>query len=415
MRPALVASGGVLTACVLTWALHGDPTHAISGHLLLWGLAFAAYVAALRASRGISGRGLWLALGAALLWRAVLVATPPLLSDDVNRYVWEGRIQLHAGNPYAWRDRPESDRWLGLRDATWRGVNHKDYSAVYPPLWQLAARAVVRVHDGVTAMKLFVVACELAAMLVLARLLRRRGLPRERLLILAWSPLALLEIAGSGHNEPFGMLLLVLALLALESGRPLLSALAGALAFQAKLVPGLLMAAWLRRYRLWHLLAAGLLAALLMLPYASAGPGLLRSLSSYGQYWRFNETLFVPIEWLAGPLLAPRLAALLVLALALGLASARVEAVAAGLATTVGLLLLAPSVLPWYALWLLPWLVLREAPGALLFTGTVGLAYIVYPDWRAGGPWQVAWPLRALEYGPCLALGVVSLLRRRAA
>jgi hypothetical protein len=104
-----------------------------------------------------------------------------------------------------------------------------------------------------------------------------------------------------------------------------------------------------------------------------------------------------------------------VLALALGLAVARVEPVAAGLATTVGLLILAPSVFPWYALWLLPWLVLRESAGALLFTGTVGLAYLVYPDWRAGGAWQVGWPLRALEYGPCLAVGAVSLLRRPAA
>ena len=261
-------------------------------------------------------------------------------------------------------------------------------------------------------MKAFVVACEIGAGFVLARLLARRGLPRERLLILAWSPLALVEIAGSGHNEPFGMLLLALALLALEAGRPLLSALAGALAFQAKFVPGLLMAGWLRRYRLWHVLAAGLLAALLVLPYASAGSGLSRSLASYSQYWRFNETLFTPLEWLAGPILAPRLAALGVLALALSLAAARVEAVAAGLVTTIAFLLLAPSVFPWYALWLLPWLVLRDAPGALLFTGAVGAAYLVYPGWRVGGAWQVGWPVRALEYGPCLAVAAVAFLRR---
>jgi len=415
MRSALVASGGVLTACVLIWAAGGDQTSMIPAHLLLWGAAFAAYLVALLASRGISERGLAAALVASLVWRAALVAAPPLLSDDVNRYVWEGRIQLHGGNPYAWPDRPDAERWTSLRDDVWRGMNHKNYTAVYPPLWQMAAAAVVFFHDSIAAMKTFVVACEIATAFVLARLLARRGLPRERLLILAWCPLALVEIAGSGHNEPMGMLLLALALLALDAGRPLLSALAGALAFQAKFVPGLLMAGWVRRYRLWHLSAAALLAVLLVLPYARAGPGLSRSLSSYSQYWRFNETLFAPLEWLAGPLLAPRLAAFLILALALGLAAARVEPVTAGLATTVSLLLLAPSVLPWYALWLLPWLVLHESPGPLLFTGTVGLAYLVYPDWRAGGPWQVGWSLRALEYGPCLAATAVSFLRRSAA
>ena len=58
----------------------------------------------------------------------------------MNRYVWEGRIQLHGGNPYAWDDRPErAERWAPLRDEVCRGLNHPNYTAVYPPLWQMAA------------------------------------------------------------------------------------------------------------------------------------------------------------------------------------------------------------------------------------------------------------------------------------
>jgi hypothetical protein len=74
------------------------------------------------------------------------------------------------------------------------------------------------------------------------------------------------------------------------------------------------------------------------------------------------------------------------------------------LVVTATWLALAPNVLPWYALWLLPWLVLVEAPAGLAFTLTVALAYLVYPDWLAGGRWQVGWGTRALEYGPCLGL-----------
>ena len=70
----------------------------------------------------------------------MLVAAPPLLSNDINRYVWEGRVQVHGGNPYRWGDRPESPRWLPLRDAVYEGLNHKDYTAVYPPLFVLATR-----------------------------------------------------------------------------------------------------------------------------------------------------------------------------------------------------------------------------------------------------------------------------------
>ena len=76
-------------------------------------------------------------------WRAILVPVPPLLSNDINRYVWEGRVQVHGGNPYRWADRPDAPRWVELRDGVWDGLNHKDYTAVYPPLFLLATRAVV--------------------------------------------------------------------------------------------------------------------------------------------------------------------------------------------------------------------------------------------------------------------------------
>ena len=45
-------------------------------------------------------------------------------------------------------------------------------------------------------MKAFLAACEMLALWPLAALLRRRKLPAGRLLVLAWSPLALVETAG---------------------------------------------------------------------------------------------------------------------------------------------------------------------------------------------------------------------------
>jgi hypothetical protein len=405
----LVLSALVLSACVLAWASGPPPTTRIGPHLALFGAAFAAYLAALAASRGLSRRGLRHCLGVAVLWRAFLVAAPPLLSNDINRYVWEGRVQVHGGNPYRWSDRPESPRWLPLRDAVYDGLNHKDYTAVYPPLFVLATRAVVAVHDSFTAMKVFLVGCEILTLGALALVLRRRRLPRERLLVLAWSPLALVEIAGSGHNEAFGMLWAALALLALEADRPLLSALAASAGFLSKYLPGLVAAAWARRYRWWHVLAGAALAAVLVALYLDAGSRetMLLSLSKYAQFWRFNETLFAPLAALCGSHeAAVRAGALLALALALVLTWRRTEPVAAATAVVVASLLLAPNVLPWYALWLLPLLVVRDEPAALLFTGTVSLAYVVYPDWRSGEPWKLGWGWRALEYGPCVIVAL---------
>jgi hypothetical protein len=401
---------------VITWALQGDQTRRVGSHLLLFGLAFVAYLVALQAARGLSVRGLRLAVGVAVLWRLALVPAFPLLSDDVFRYVWEGRVQVHGGNPYAWEDRPESPRWEGLRDPVWRGVTHQEYTAVYPPLWEILCRVVVSLHDSVAAMKAFVVACELALMAVLARLLRRRGLPRERLLVLAWSPLALVEVAGSGHNDAVGALLLAASLAALDRGDGLGSAVLAAFGAQTKILPALVAGAWLRRYRWWHVLAALAVAALPFLPYHAAGPGLWMSLAKFGRYWLFNETLFGVLARLAGGHEeGVRLAGALLAALTLLLAARRTEPVAAALVVVAASILLAPNVLPWYALWLLPLLVLRDSPGALLFTGTVQLAYLVYPEWLSGQRWQVSGVVRALEYGPCVAVALAAWLRTGAA
>src|SRR6185436_19949743 len=172
------------------WALSGDQTWDVRRHLAVYAAAFAAYLLALRAADRLGPRGLAAAVVAAVAWRAALVAAPPLLSDDVYRAVWEGRIQNHGGNPYEWMDRPEADRWTSLRDGVWAEVNHKFYTAIYPPLWQIAARLVNAVSDSVWGMKAFLSACDLLCLPLLAAGLERRGLPPGRLLVLAWSPLA---------------------------------------------------------------------------------------------------------------------------------------------------------------------------------------------------------------------------------
>lgn len=411
-RAVLVLSAAVLTLGAAHWAARGEATRDVSEHLVAYAACFAAYLVALRASRGLSSRGLSFAIGLALSWRIALATAPPLLSDDVYRYVWEGRIQAHGGNPFRWRDRPEAERWTPLRDAAWERVNHKEYTAIYPPLWQLAARAVVAVSGSVTAMKAFLVACEALTWLLLARLLARRGLPRERLLVAAWSPLALVEIAGSGHNEPLGMLLLVAGLLALDAARPARAAVLVTAAFMAKLVPGLLALPWARRFRPAHALLGALLVAVLTTPYAAAGRGLVRTLGGYGEHWRFNETLFAALDAVLPPSLAATGALVILVGAALALAARGVEPARASLLLATAWLLLMPSVLPWYALWLLPLLCCVDAPGVMAFTGTISLAYLVYPAFLAGGAWQLGWELRAIEYGVPLAIQGLAWARR---
>ena len=123
--------------------------------------------------------------------------------------------------------------------------------------------------------------------------------------MLAWSPLALVEIAGSGHNEAFGMLWMVLALLALDADRPLLVGARGERGLPGE-VPA--RASWPPPGR--AATAGGTCSPPARSSrrssrlYLDAGSQktMLLSLSKYAQFWRFNETLFAPLA------AAPRLA-----------------------------------------------------------------------------------------------------------
>ena len=105
---------------------------------------------------------------------------------------------------------------------------------------------------------------------------------------------------------------------------------------------------------------------------------------------------------------------LLVLLAVLALLAARVtDAVHGGALALAAWLLLSPSVLPWYALWLLPFAVLGAGAWTTTFSLSSALAYLVYVGYAPGGAWQVEWSVRLAEYGLPLAV-LFGQWRRRA-
>ena len=58
----------------------------------------------------------------ALLFGAPLVLAPPVLSDDLYRYLWEGRMWIEGFNPY--RLAPEDLALSPLRDELWANINN---------------------------------------------------------------------------------------------------------------------------------------------------------------------------------------------------------------------------------------------------------------------------------------------------
>ncbi len=393
---------------------------------MLLGLGTAALIVAVRRLTP-SPLSLPAALAVAGLLRVLLLPLPPTLSNDVLRYVWDGRVLLAGANPY--RLAPEAEALRPLRDELWQGLHHRDVPTVYPPLAQgffVAAAALPgSARFQVMALKLLLTAMDLAACAGLVYLARRRGLPAARALWYAWNPVVALEVAGMGHVDALGVAAVVatVALLERREPRAVFGAAASAVAaVAAKLVPLVAIPMWTRQShdrRRFGLLACGLLAALASAMLWSTGgmpPGVLR----YGVAWEFNGPLFEPLwrvlelarspRWVElgldrlkaatgmhelfnrlYPFNYPQLHAKLVLGLlcvAAVLRSLRRRDPITGTGELLGTILLcSATVYPWYALWVLPWAALAGNRAWLALAALLPLSYLAQPGGLPLLPW----------------------------
>jgi hypothetical protein len=336
-------------------------------------------------------------VAAAAAVRGVLLFSPATLSDDLYRYLWEGKVVSLGGNPYL--HPPADPIWAAWADDPIRLlVNHPDVPSVYPPLALLGFSVLASLHYGPLAVKLAVGLADLATTWALGRVLQARRRSLEGAWLYALLPLAAVETAGSGHLDGIAVASLVLALLAWERGHSGLGwAGLGAL---VKLLPlALLPALWRRRPALLAGIVA--LAVLPVLPFWEAGPALLDGLAAYASRWRFNASLFALLEAALGSAARPVAA---VLGAGLALVALRRFRDPARVALWVGggFVLLSPTVHPWYLLWAwVPALLL----GVRSWTVLAVLAPVSYVVFIGGGWTERAWPalVQYLPFGAALA------------
>jgi alpha-1,6-mannosyltransferase len=371
-------------------------------------LPYLAAVAMVR--RGMAARharSLPVILTLALLFRGSLLwTTPGFLSDDIYRYSWDGLVQQAGVNPYLYP--PASPALAFLRDGVIFPMLNRPWApTIYPPGAQacFAAMAELSPRD-VTALKAVMVLADLAAVGLLLRLLGALDRDPALALLYAWNPLVVVEVAISGHLDALMLPFILLAFLSAFRQRPWLAGLA------------------LCRRRPWPaLLAFAASVGMGNLLYADAGPRLIGYLPGYlSSYEAHNLSLRAILTWLLRPVTDDAFGysqwlGAAVLLPAMGWCVWRRPTVPQDLVRwgtrfiALYLLLVSPSVFPWYLLWLLALATLQPGwtlPAWLYWSWSINLDDLE----PLFGSDALTW-LHAVEYGPVfLWLGGYGLWRR---
>lgn len=375
-----------------------------------------------------------LLLLAALLRIAVWPAMPQL-SDDVYRFIWDGRLLLNGINPfeqipayYAAQEQLPS----GLSQALFEQLNSPEYFTVYPPVAQgvfafACWLAPDSVYGSALIMKSFLLACELGSLWLLPKLLRELGLPQQRALWYLLNPLMVLEITGNLHFEGAMVFFLLLALWWAVRGQWVGSALAMALSVAAKLLPLLFLFFFIRRLGWKRSLAyfsiMGLALLLLFAPLLSGAflQGFGSSLDLYFRQFEFNGSVYYLLRWLgyqwAGYNLIATLGPALALCTFTGISLAALLERGQSWRSLFPLMLFAiclylaftPTVHPWYVCLPLLLCCFTRYRFPVAWSALIVLTYINYS--YADGYREVLW-IVALEYLAVASMAVWESLRQ---
>jgi alpha-1,6-mannosyltransferase len=221
------------------------------------------------------------------------------------------------------------------------------------------------------------------------------------------------EVAGSGHIDIVGTLLLLASFAALGRRWRAVAAVTFGLAVAVKLLPIVLLPLYWRRVRIRDGILAVIAVGLPYIPFLNGGPFPIGSLSTYVQNFRFNDPVFATLERAADPRLVAALAVLVGFLIAILLRTRSQTLSPDSFAWPMaGSLLCAPAIYPWYLLWLLPFLRSTSTLPITVWTLSIMATYVVWYSRSLGHPWSMPGWVMWLEYG-CVATAAAIILLRK--
>lgn len=399
----------------------------------------------------------------AAIVRLINLSMPPLLSEDLWRYIWDGMTYWQGINPFHYAPAAREFDVLNLSvglDEVRRNIGHAHIPTIYPPGAQMVFQMGTFLGPSQTAMRLTMIVGDLFAICVLWKLASRLKQNPCCAALYAFLPLSILESSVGGHVDSVGVLCLLFTAYMMSCQRAWLAGLGMALAGGIKLVPLALLPKFYYSKRRFFI---GVIGTVLVIfgvwyfQYQTYPKGLV----AYAHKWRGNDGLFAlfnggfsfvlhdTVDWINSGTTVRNLITILIGRDHGALVTIEHVSFAASKLLAIGavgsailwatlyardisscwlifmgcLLLTSPIVHPWYLLWVAPFASLYASNlnpwfsrGLITWCLLIWIAYLPRPKYLVTGVWEEQPILRLVQYFPvwtCILFGLYEVLKQR--
>jgi len=251
-------------------------------------------------------------IGLGILLRLLLVFAFPNLSDDIYRFIWDGRLINQGINPFNHLPTYFLENGMavpGINQELFLLLNSPEYYTIYPPLSQAIFSFACWVapdsyYGSALVMKIFLFLFECGSIFLIFKLLKHFQLPSKNILIYVLNPLIILEITGNLHFEGAMIFFLLLAIWLLIKQKQAFSAMAFALSIVSKLLPLMFLPflikrlGWKKSIRYFIILGLTLVLCFSPLLNQTFFNNFANSLDLYFQKFEFNASIYYALRWL---------------------------------------------------------------------------------------------------------------------
>jgi len=340
------------------------------------------------------------------------VAVFPLLpSDDMNRYMWEGKMLNQDINPYELA--PDSSKLVGLRDDIWEGINHPDMTAAYPPGILFLFSQLNKISYNENLFKAVFCFFDLATLIIVFAFMRLKQREVRFSLLYALNPVVIISFAGQGHYDSVMVFFMCASLLAWYYRKWVIMFLALLLAVQSKQVSLLLVPFLINRSSIKYLWIFLIGVMVPFIPFV--GNDLFAPFSSlfvFGTEMAHNGSIHGIIRLISGstPFAIGMCTCIFMMICFYIFKGFRKDAFKSMFLVMTFFLLLSPTVHFWYLAWFIPLLCIYTRWSWTLLCLTISLYFVSDMMFIENGVWAQPVLFQIFLWAPVYLLLIYELI-----